>query len=742
MDVVRNVQLAREEEQREKKRAARRRQRANKAERNRAQREASVDSNWSRASGVTSVASTDTGRSNDLEVVGGIVLDGDEYDVVLDGDEYDDVHHGGGGKQRRRKERGVLDMFDAPYFQREDECKDARPGALRIAGAFFAQGGNYGALRTGLRNNAEVVVRQLHDLKSSPAHVLILNECPTDVVNFLRLDPRDATDECVIMNKKGEIRQFKKWLCVKPNETEWSNVIAVQCTHFGELKTLYWGKTVDGTYTSGGKPKKGRGRGGGAGGRGGGAGGRGGWDDDDDDEGPARADRKHCHSRILIAEAIAHPSQGFDYLGHNVIICNCHFHYKTAKQDQGLKEGYKKFFDLLAKKIEEHGVMLLYGDWNMSLFVVKSELADRGVDVDLCAWMLIAQPDGKPWFDTCAMFLLGGCQEPPTLLYGPKEEDDGGGKDGVEWIFNHSPPEGSNLLPNIREGDEEDDHEAEAAVAAGSSKGTKSGSRPLRGLPLKDGAQIYGFMPGTAKKGETNRRKYELNRAAMAAMFTTESLDDGLLPQWPLVEQKELDHTIYDEHKVLLQSGTHLPVAFVTKVPSRRSSHRTAGRAVERQHRMSQSNRKEQRDRIPIRVDRRDHAPSRPCRRDRTPTRPCPENIGARIMAGNWPPRQQAQQAIGTQAMNRDGTTISPMYVHSQMPNILQAAPMASPSSSSGAWSHGGGNPWFPSHGGGYPNAQPQDWNRYTNPDSAVFYPPQDTQPDSSSQGQTPMWFS
>ena len=342
---------------------------------------------------------------------------------------------------------------------------------------------------------------------------------------------------------------------------------------------------------------------------------------------------------------------------------------------------------MLATKIKEHEVMLLFGDWNMSLFVVKSELGYRGVDVDLCAWMPVAQPDGKPWFDTCAMFLVGGCQEPPTLLYGPKADADGGGADGLEWLFQQAPPEGSAFLVQVKEEDEKDDDEGEAAVAAGSSK--RDDSRPLRGLPLKDGAQINSFMPGYSKKGETQQRKYELNRAAMAAMFTTETPDDGQTPQWPAVEQKELDHKIYDQHKVLLQSGTHVPLAFVTKVPSRRSKEREDGREVERQHRVSQSNRKEQRDRTVIRVHKR----------DRTPIRPSPGYIGGQIIAGNWPPRQQAQQA-----MNRSGTVPPPMYVQPQMANIVGAFPMAPPAAPSYDASHGGGNP-FSSHGGGYPSA-------------------------------------
>ena len=193
MEVIRNLQLAREEEQREKKRAARRRQRANRAEKKRAEREASVDSNWSRASGVTSVASTDTGRSNDLEDYGDDGVGGEQYE-----------NHGGGvaaaGANRPQK-GGILHMIDAKNFQKEDVCEDKHPElGERVEGAIFVQGGNYG----NLRKQCDVIVHQLHGLKSSHAHVLILNECPTTVVDFLRQDPADVTDECVCMNSKNE----------------------------------------------------------------------------------------------------------------------------------------------------------------------------------------------------------------------------------------------------------------------------------------------------------------------------------------------------------------------------------------------------------------------------------------------------------------------------------------------------------------------------------------------------------
>ena len=86
--------------------------------------------------------------------------------------------------------------------------------------------------------------------------------------------------------------------------------------------------------------------------------------------------------------------------------------------------------------MKNHGVQLLYGDWNLSLLIVKRMLAAHGVHVDLCAWMPLKQENyrGEPAntrFDTCAMFLVGSTIERPDLLWGLRSPKHGGGSDGL-----------------------------------------------------------------------------------------------------------------------------------------------------------------------------------------------------------------------------------------------------------------------------------------------------------------------
>ena len=141
------------------------------------------------------------------------------------------------------------------------------------------------------------------------------------------------------------------------NGCGWGNAVAVATSHFGKIKVLHHRLTMDGTYTD--KPKK-----------------------------NVVPRRKMSVSRILIVEAITHPSMGLGHVGDKIPICNCHLNYKTAKEEgnAGIKDGLERFWDYIAECYRKYGYKLLYGDWNMSLLTVKEEMGKRGVHIDLCAW--------------------------------------------------------------------------------------------------------------------------------------------------------------------------------------------------------------------------------------------------------------------------------------------------------------------------------------------------------------------
>ena len=254
------------------------------------------------------------------------------------------------------------------------------------------QAGNYGILRK-QKNIAEY---QMHDLKSSPAQIVILNEATPVLLEFMEMEPELVVGGCRVVTKENEPRPLKQWMCVSPNNLNWGNAVAVATSHFGKIKVLHHRLTMDGTYTD--KPKK-----------------------------NVVLRRKMSVSRILIVEATTHPSMGLGHLQDKIPICNCHLNYKTAREEgnKGIKDGLERFWNYVAECYRKYGYKLLYGDWNMSLLTVKEEMGKRGVHIDLCAWTpFVDKNTGEKKIDSCAMFLCGNCQEPPKLLFGIR---DGGG---------------------------------------------------------------------------------------------------------------------------------------------------------------------------------------------------------------------------------------------------------------------------------------------------------------------------
>ena len=250
---------------------------------------------------------------------------------------------------------------------------------------------------------------------------------------------------------------------------------------------------------------------------------------------------------------------------------------KRCNKVQRVKEGFDAFWRILALAMLKHGVTLLYGDWNMSLFIVKRQLAYHGVHVDLCAWMPMKQASvngapGSTKFDSCAMFLVGKTIVAPRVLWGLRPADHGGGDDGVEYLFEDYDST-HNAIP---EGACEDDDSA--GVPVGQAPLHDAGEEdliihPLITLPLKDGGILNSFMPGCGTK-ESIRERCRMNREALVEQLQydeTEYWREDFEAAWPGVKQKLLDRTIYDGSDVLLRSGSHVPLAIATIAPGQRS---------------------------------------------------------------------------------------------------------------------------------------------------------------------------
>ena len=112
--------------------------------------------------------------------------------------------------------------------------------------------------------------------------------------------------------------------------------------------------------------------------------------------------RAEAYSRCLIARVHLDINVGF--LGKTHVVMVVHMHNVLANNTWPKK--LQEFWDWLASKVTQHGVRVLMGDFNMSLFRVIPELRSRGVNIDLGAWFPWKTPLGQPMSDSCGMFFI------------------------------------------------------------------------------------------------------------------------------------------------------------------------------------------------------------------------------------------------------------------------------------------------------------------------------------------------
>ena len=90
----------------------------------------------------------------------------------------------------------------------------------------------------------------------------------------------------------------------------------------------------------------------------------------------------------------------------------CALAFPSSKQKQRIHtKNNDDFWPWLADQIKQHGVQVLMGDFNMSLFKVVPELRSRGVPAAVAAWYPWRTKDTQqPMADSCGIFMcVPGC---------------------------------------------------------------------------------------------------------------------------------------------------------------------------------------------------------------------------------------------------------------------------------------------------------------------------------------------
>ena len=103
--------------------------------------------------------------------------------------------------------------------------------------------------------------------------------------------------------------------------------------------------------------------------------------------------------------------QNVGHLGKEIVVCVVHGHNRTMKMEWPTV--LEEFWDRLARKLNQHGVRFLAGDFNMALTQVVRRLRSRGVRICCCAWYpwrraTISTHNQYLGLDSCAIFHVGG----------------------------------------------------------------------------------------------------------------------------------------------------------------------------------------------------------------------------------------------------------------------------------------------------------------------------------------------
>ena len=95
--------------------------------------------------------------------------------------------------------------------------------------------------------------------------------------------------------------------------------------------------------------------------------------------------------------------QDVGFVGHEHIVMVVHVNHDLANKKE-FKSKLTKLWAWLWRKVNDFGVQVLMGDFNMCLFRVIPELRSRGTVIDLAAWYPWKSLEGEPMSDSCGIF--------------------------------------------------------------------------------------------------------------------------------------------------------------------------------------------------------------------------------------------------------------------------------------------------------------------------------------------------
>ena len=234
--------------------------------------------------------------------------------------------------------------------------------------------GNWGKMPS----NRLVRDRVLMQLKRQPAQIVCLAEAEELVEATLRSPPNEsystgagstavAVQPSTASGDELVARSSFEYLVIRGRE-QCSILIAVRVNIAKSLKCLFWERRYEGEHRNGSKGNKYR-----------------------------------CYSRCMVCKGVLDQSIG--HFGQEIRIMAVHMHNILANNHFGVTK-LKAFWDWCPEVCVEHGVDVLMGDFNMSLFRVIPEFRSRGATIDLAAWYPGTNKLGIPSADSCGIFCL------------------------------------------------------------------------------------------------------------------------------------------------------------------------------------------------------------------------------------------------------------------------------------------------------------------------------------------------
>ncbi|MCP4243346.1 MAG: hypothetical protein GY772_22540 [bacterium] len=212
--------------------------------------------------------------------------------------------------------------------------------------------------------------------------------------------------------------------------------------------------------------------------------------------------------------------------------CSVHFHHLTAKK-QRFAAAHSAFWDSLVAHCQRYGVRYLAGDFNMSLFRVHQEAAQRGMAMTLAAsyaWRPTASDEVR--HDSCGIFVVGPVKRVVPLL---------------RAVFT---PEGTPVV---------------AGPASSSSAGPQTPA--VAGVTdLPEHIAGHGYPVGSYLGGERCMRDSLRTAWARGAAPLTDEW-----PSLPQCKEKRLDVAKWDPEQRLFRGGSHYPLLVFIGRTSRRS---------------------------------------------------------------------------------------------------------------------------------------------------------------------------